>query len=156
LAGATQGAGRPGYDPADMLKLYLHLYGYFNRVRSSRCLAAEAGRNLGVMWLLGGLRPDVRTIADFRGRSPPSSRQWLTPPSSRMHSGSPHPIECHIAAEGGLIRNRYQWARVSNDGLVGGRPKQARPSRAYGARVQSSDRRRSFRTEVRAMAASPE
>jgi len=44
-----QGAGRPGYDPADMLKLYLHLYGYFNRVRSRRCLAAEAGRNLGVM-----------------------------------------------------------------------------------------------------------
>ncbi|MBP2279116.1 IS1182 family transposase [Sphingomonas sp. PL20] len=56
--------GRPGYDPADLLKLYL--YGYLNRVRSSRCLAAEAGRNLEVMWLLGGLRPDFRTIADFR------------------------------------------------------------------------------------------
>ncbi len=57
-------AGRPGYDPADLLKLYL--YGYLNRVRSSRCLAAEAGRNLEVMWLLGGLRPDFRTITDFR------------------------------------------------------------------------------------------
>ena len=56
--------GRPGYDPADLLKLYL--YGYLNRVRSSRCLAAEAGRNLEVMWLLGGLHPDFRTIADFR------------------------------------------------------------------------------------------
>ncbi len=56
--------GRPGYDPADLLKLYL--YGYLNRVRSSRCLAAEAGRNLEVMWLLGGLRPDFRTIADSR------------------------------------------------------------------------------------------
>ena len=56
--------GRPGYDPADLLKLYL--YGYLNRVRSSRCLAAEAGRNLEVMWLLGGLQPDFRTIADFR------------------------------------------------------------------------------------------
>lgn len=56
--------GRPGYDPADLLKLYL--YGYLNRVRSSRCLAAEAGRNLEVIWLLGGLRPDFRTIADFR------------------------------------------------------------------------------------------
>jgi transposase len=56
--------GRPGYDPADLLKLYL--YGYLNRIRSSRCLAAEAGRNLEVIWLLGGLRPDFRTIADFR------------------------------------------------------------------------------------------
>lgn len=56
--------GRPGYDPADLLKLYL--YGYLNRVRSSRCLAAETARNLEVIWLLGGLRPDFRTIADFR------------------------------------------------------------------------------------------
>ena len=56
--------GRPGYDPADLLKLYL--YGYLNRVRSSRCLATETTRNLEVIWLLGGLRPDFRTIADFR------------------------------------------------------------------------------------------
>lgn len=56
--------GRPGYDPADLLKLYL--YGYLNRVRSSRCLATETARNLEVIWLLGGLRPDFRTIADFR------------------------------------------------------------------------------------------
>jgi transposase len=52
--------GRPGYDPADLLKLYL--YGYLNRVRSSRCLAAETARNLEVIWLLGGLRPDFRTM----------------------------------------------------------------------------------------------
>jgi transposase len=56
--------GRPGYDPADMLKLYL--YGYLNRVRSSRRLAAEATRNLELIWLLRGVRPDFRTIADFR------------------------------------------------------------------------------------------
>lgn len=56
--------GRPGYDPADLLKLYL--YGYLNRVRSSRCLATETTRNLEVIWLLSGLRPDFRTIADFR------------------------------------------------------------------------------------------
>ena len=56
--------GRPGYSPGDLLKLYL--YGYLNRVRSSRRLAAEAGRNLEVMWLLRGLRPDFRTVADFR------------------------------------------------------------------------------------------
>lgn len=56
--------GRPGYDPGDMLKLYL--YGYLNRVRSSRRLEAEALRNLEVIWLLRGLRPDFKTIADFR------------------------------------------------------------------------------------------
>jgi transposase len=56
--------GRPAYHPADLLKLYL--YGYLNRIRSSRRLEAEAGRNLELMWLLRGLRPDFKTIADFR------------------------------------------------------------------------------------------
>jgi transposase len=56
--------GRPGYDPGDMLKLYL--YGYLNRVRSSRRLESEATRNLELIWLLRGLRPDYKTIADFR------------------------------------------------------------------------------------------
>ncbi|MDB6128751.1 MAG: family transposase, partial [Verrucomicrobia bacterium] len=58
------GTGRPGYDPRSLLKLYL--YGYLNRVRSSRRLEAESVRNLEVIWLLGGLRPDFKTIADFR------------------------------------------------------------------------------------------
>src|SRR5215213_10294344 len=48
--------GRPGYDPADLLKLYV--YGYLNRVRSSRMLEREAARNVEVMWLLGRLAPD--------------------------------------------------------------------------------------------------
>jgi len=56
--------GRPAYDPADLLRLYL--YGYLNRVRSSRMLEREAKVNLEVMWLLGKLRPDFKTIADFR------------------------------------------------------------------------------------------
>jgi transposase len=56
--------GRPGYAPADLLKLYI--YGYLNRVRSSRRLEAEAKRNIELIWLLGGLRPDFKTIADFR------------------------------------------------------------------------------------------
>lgn len=58
------GAGQPSYDPADLLKLYL--YGYVNRVRSSRRLEQEAGRNLELMWLLKGLVPGYRTIANFR------------------------------------------------------------------------------------------
>src|SRR3989441_9579548 len=56
--------GRPAYDPADLLRLYL--YGYLNRVRSSRMLERETKVNLEVMWLLGKLRPDFKTIADFR------------------------------------------------------------------------------------------
>ena len=56
--------GRPGYDPHDMLKLYM--YGYLNHIRSSRRLQKEAARNVEVMWLLKKIVPDFRCIADFR------------------------------------------------------------------------------------------
>jgi transposase len=56
--------GRPAYDPGDLLRLYL--YGYLNRVRSSRMLERETKVNLEVMWLLGKLTPDFKTVADFR------------------------------------------------------------------------------------------
>lgn len=56
--------GRPGYHPAVLLKLFI--YGYLNRVPSSRRLEREAGRNVEVMWLTGRLVPDHKTIADFR------------------------------------------------------------------------------------------
>ena len=56
--------GRPGYDPRDLLRLYL--YGYLHQIRSSRRLEAECGRNVGVMWLLGRLAPDHKSIAEFR------------------------------------------------------------------------------------------
>ena len=56
--------GRPGYRPADLLKLYI--YGYLNRIRSSRRLEAETHRNIEVIWLLRHLKPDFKTIADFR------------------------------------------------------------------------------------------
>jgi len=56
--------GRPGYDPRDLLKLYL--YGYLQQIRSSRRLEAECQRNVEVMWLLGRLVPDYKSIAEFR------------------------------------------------------------------------------------------
>src|SRR5215472_5841382 len=56
--------GRPAYSPADLLKLYI--YGYLNRVRSSRRLEAETHRNIEVIWLRRHLKPDFKTIADFR------------------------------------------------------------------------------------------
>ena len=58
------GRGRPAYSPADLLKLYL--YGYLHQLRSSRRLEAECTRNLEILWLLRQLRPDFKTIADFR------------------------------------------------------------------------------------------
>src|SRR5271169_4196441 len=60
----AKATGRPGYAPGDLLKLYI--YGYLNRVRSSRRLEREARRNIEVIWLLRALKPDFKTIADFR------------------------------------------------------------------------------------------
>ncbi len=57
-------AGRPSYHPTVLLKIYI--YGYLNRVQSSRRLERECQRNLEVMWLTGRLAPDFKTIADFR------------------------------------------------------------------------------------------
>jgi transposase len=65
--------GRPGYAPGDLLKLYI--YGYLNRVRSSRRLEAETHRNVEVIWLLRHLKPDFKTIADFRGHNCRAFRQ---------------------------------------------------------------------------------
>jgi transposase len=59
-----EATGRPSYHPSVLLKLYI--YGYLNRVQSSRRLEREAGRNFEVMWLLGRLVPDHKTVADFR------------------------------------------------------------------------------------------
>lgn len=59
-----KGTGRPPYDPADLLKLYL--YGYLNQIRSSRKLERESHRNIEVLWLLKRLTPDFKTLANFR------------------------------------------------------------------------------------------
>jgi transposase len=61
---APEATGRPSYHPSVLLKLYI--YGYLNRVQSSRRLEREALRNVEMMWLLGRLAPDHKTVADFR------------------------------------------------------------------------------------------
>jgi transposase len=70
---APLATGRPGYHPSVLLKLYI--YGYLNRVQSSRRLEREAGRNVEVMWLTGRLVPDHKTIADFRKDNGPAIRK---------------------------------------------------------------------------------
>lgn len=65
--------GRPGYHPGVMLRIYL--YGYLNQIQSSRRLERECGRNLELIWLTGRLRPDFKTIADFRKDNGPAIRK---------------------------------------------------------------------------------
>src|SRR6202011_5074172 len=65
--------GRPAYHPSVLLNLYI--YGYLNRVQSSRRLEREAGRNVEVMWLTGRLAPDHKTIADFRKDNGPAIKK---------------------------------------------------------------------------------
>src|SRR5499426_1880820 len=69
----AEATGRPSYHPSVLLKLYI--YGYLNRVQSSRRLEREAGRNVEVMWLTSRLVPDHKTIADFRKDSGPAIKQ---------------------------------------------------------------------------------
>jgi transposase len=68
-----EATGRPSYHPLVLLKLYI--YGYLNRVQSSRRLEREAGRNVEVIWLTGRLAPDHKTIADFRRDNGPAIRK---------------------------------------------------------------------------------
>ena len=70
---APKATGRPGYHPSVLLKLYI--YGYLNRVQSSRRLERESGRNIELMWLTGRLVPDHMTIADFRKDNGPAIRK---------------------------------------------------------------------------------
>ena len=67
-----EATGRPAYHPATLLKIYL--YGYLNRIQSSRRLERESQRNIELMWLTGRLTPDFKTIADFRRDSGPAIR----------------------------------------------------------------------------------
>src|SRR5438552_2010626 len=73
---APEVTGRPSYHPSVLLKLYI--YGYLNRVQSSRRLEREALRNVEVMWLTGRLVPDHKTIADFRKDNGPAIRKVCT------------------------------------------------------------------------------
>lgn len=68
--------GRPAYHPSMLLKLYI--YGYLNRIRSSRRLEREAQRNVELMWLTGRLKPDFKTIAIFRKDNGKSIRKCMS------------------------------------------------------------------------------
>lgn len=67
--------GRKAYSPKDMFKLYC--YSYYNGIRSSRKIERESGRNIEVMWLMNGLRPDHKTIANFRKDNKKAIKAWV-------------------------------------------------------------------------------
>jgi transposase len=73
----TRGAAWPAYHPAALLKIYI--YGYLNRIQSSRRLEKETQRNLELMWLTGRLMPDFKTIANFRKDNGKAIRQRILP-----------------------------------------------------------------------------
>ncbi len=108
-----EATGRPSYHPSVLLKLYV--YGYLNRVQSSRWLEREAGRNVEVMWLTGGLVPDHKTIADFRKDNGAAIRKVQSHARYEHH-------RCSAAPRGdeGVIALVYSFALNANveDGLA--------------------------------------
>ena len=87
---SREGDGAPAYAPGDLLKLYI--YGYLNRIQSSRRLERETNRNIELMWLTGRLTPDFKTIADFRRDNGPAIRaacaqfRGAVPPVQLVHA----------------------------------------------------------------------
>jgi len=92
--------GRPGYDPRDLLKLYL--YGYLQQIRSSRRLELECRRNVELMWLLGRLAPDHKTIAEFRRLH----RDGVTAAGAEL---------VHLARSVGLVKG--EWIAIDGSKL---------------------------------------
>src|SRR5580693_1213782 len=93
--------GRPAYHPSTLLKIYI--YGYLNRVQSSRRLEREAQRNSEVVWLTGRLMPDFKTIAGFRKDNGPFHRQSLR----ALHRAAPRNEALHRCGGG----DRWQQAQ---------------------------------------------
>jgi hypothetical protein len=83
--------GRPSYHPATLLKVYL--YGYLNRIPSSRRLERETQRNIELMWLTGRLMPDFKTIADFRRDNGPAIRAVCSQFVPQLRTYRRHPDE---------------------------------------------------------------
>lgn len=135
--------GRPGYDPRDLLRLYL--YGYLHQIRSSRRLEAECGRNIEVMWLLGRLVPDHKSIAEFR----------------RMNGGAIAEVGAELIqfARGiGLVRGEWvaidgsKFRAVSSSRQVHARQELER----YLERMEAADREEELEIDSRAVAAALE
>ena len=154
---APKATGRPGYDPADLLKLYI--YGYLNRVRSSRRLEAESKRNLEVIWLLRRLSPDFKTIADFRRINRAAFRQvfrefvrlcrelelygreLVAVDGTRIKAVNSRGAELHQSEAGeGVGRERREVVALSRPARRGRRARRGRHPRRRGGEYPGEDR----------------
>jgi transposase len=135
--------GRPGYDPRDLLRLYL--YGYLHQIRSSRRLEAECQRNVEVMWLLGRLTPDHKSIAEFR----------------RMHSAAVTGAGAELirfAREVGLVRG--EWVAIDGSKFRAASSSQSVAERRmverYLERLEQADAEEELEIDATAVAAALE
>jgi transposase len=127
FSGVTPAAtGRPAYHPSTLLKIYL--YGYLDRVQSSRRLEREAQRNIELMWLTERLAPDFKTIADFRKEG-----NWLRPSSLRQlfcaASTSLNTSRAPSYSRGSLSSGSCGAARWQRSSRSGDRPPRGGPGR---------------------------
>src|ERR1700691_5218387 len=125
--------GRPGYDPRDLLKLYL--YGYLQQVRSSRRLEAESKRNVEVMWLLGRLQPDHKSIAEFRRRNSAAITEACAELVSLARAVGLVRVSLKVGSQRlrGLWTMSWTWAAVS---VVLVRSRLRVPSESYSSAYQ--------------------
>lgn len=132
--------GRPGYAPDDLLKLYL--YGYWNQIRSSRRLQAECKRNLELMWLMGQLTPDYKSIAEFRKLNSQAFEQACRRFTVFLHEakliGGEAPV---VAIDGSRFKANAAKASVMNaEQLAQAQERTARQVAEYLAQLDQADR----------------
>jgi len=121
--------GRPGYDPRDLLKLYL--YGYLQQIRSSRRLESECRRNLELMWLLGRLCPDHKSIAEFRRvhRHAVTQTGAELVKFARSVGADPGRMDCHRRLQVSGGQQCRQRAGTGRGGALSGESGNRRPRR---------------------------
>ena len=130
--------GRPAYHPATMLKIYV--YGYVNRIASSRRLERETQRNVEMMWLTGRLTPDFKTIADFRKRQRPSDPRGV-PAIRRAVPKSELFTQAIVAIDGSRFKAVNSRDRSFSRGSLGRRMEQVEASiERYLSALETADR----------------
>ena len=134
--------GRPGYHPSPLLKLYI--YGYLNRVQSSRRLEREAGRNLEVMWLTGRLVPDHKTIArDFRKDNGSANQEGLRAIRCLVPQDGSAGESASVAIDGSkfkAVNSRDNNFTKGKDGAAAWRRRSRRALRAIWSQLDTADR----------------
>lgn len=135
--GSDGGRGQPPYDPRDLLKLYV--YGYMNRIRSSRGLEREAKRNLELIWLLKGIEPGYRTIANFRKDNWAALKALCREFVLMMRELGLLGGEC-VAIDGAFFDGNASKASITTDKKLAERlAALERDIEAYGAALEAND-----------------